>query len=78
MVCRKSAWKILKKYFRKLFYSSQRSPKTWESKVKKQIYDWINQASPADWKMLESQDPAQKISKLSFIAFVENQLCIKI
>ena len=42
--------------------------------MKNQLSDWTNQASPTDWKTLEAQDPGQKLTKLSFIEFIENQL----
>ena len=53
-------------------------PSTWKNKIKSQLSTWIGQATPADWKTLEAQDPAQKLTKLSFIDFIENQLLKKI
>lgn len=52
----------------------EESPKAWANRIKKQLQDWIAAASPSDWKTLESQDPAQRLSKLSFVEFVESQL----
>lgn len=59
------------------FILAKTSPGTWKNKAKKQLLDWISNASPSDWKILEAQDPAQKLSKLSFIEFIKNQLMVK-
>lgn len=52
----------------------EKSPKAWSNKFKKQLQDWLANASPSDWKTLEAQDPAQKLTKLSFVEFVESRL----
>lgn len=57
-----------------LLILAKERPSTWKNKAKSQLLEWIDQASPIDWRMLEEQDPAQKLTKLSFIEFVENQL----
>jgi hypothetical protein len=70
--------KLSEKTLVDLLILKEKSPKAWSNKFKKQIQNWIANASPSDWKTLEAQDPAQKLSKLSFIEFVESQLEIKI
>ena len=70
--------KLSEKTLVDLLVLKEKSPKAWSNKFKKQILNWIANASPSDWKTLEAQDPAQKLSKLSFIEFVESQLEIKI
>ncbi len=46
-------------------FLSQQHPK-WLQTFQKQLSNWINQASPAEWSKLEAQDPAGKLKKLGF------------
>lgn len=46
-------------------FISQQHPK-WLQIFHKQLFNWMNQASPADWSKLEAQDPAGKLKKLGF------------
>lgn len=46
-------------------FLSQQHPK-WLQRFQKQLSNWMNQASPADWSKLEAQDPAGKLKKLGF------------
>jgi hypothetical protein len=46
-------------------FLSQQHPK-WLQTFQKQLFNWMNQASPGDWSKLESQDPAGKLKKLGF------------
>jgi len=46
-------------------FLSQQHPK-WLQTFQKQLSNWMNQASPAEWSKLESQDPSGKLKKLSF------------
>lgn len=46
-------------------FLSQQHPK-WLQTFQKQLSNWMNQASPADWSKLEAQDPAGKLRKLGF------------
>lgn len=39
---------------------------TWFQTCQKQLSNWMNQASPADWSKLETQDPSGKLKKLGF------------
>lgn len=43
----------------------------WMQTFQKQLSNWINQASPAEWSMLEAQDPSGKLKKLSFERFIK-------
>jgi hypothetical protein len=44
---------------------SQQHPKWWLT-FQKQLSDWMNQASPAEWAKLEAQDSSGKLKKLNF------------
>ncbi len=44
---------------------AHRHPK-WHQTFQKQLSAWIEHASPADWSMLETQDPSGKLKKLGF------------
>jgi hypothetical protein len=46
-------------------FLSQQHPK-WLQTFQKQLSNWINQASPAEWAKLEAQDPSGKLKKLAF------------
>lgn len=46
-------------------FLSQQHPK-WLQTFQKQLANWMNQASPAEWSKLESQDPSGKLKKLAF------------
>ena len=46
-------------------FLSRQHPK-WLQTFQKQLFNWMNQASPGDWSKLESQDPAGKLKKLGF------------
>ena len=46
-------------------FLSQQHPK-WLQTFQKQLSNWMNQASPADWSKLEVQDPSGKLKKLAF------------
>lgn len=46
------------------FLSRQHSK--WLQTFQKQLSNWINQASPAEWSKLETQDPSGKLKKLGF------------
>jgi hypothetical protein len=46
------------------FLSQQHSK--WLQTFQKQLANWMNQASPADWSKLEAQDPAGRLKKLGF------------
>jgi Nucleotidyltransferase len=38
----------------------------WAKTFKGNLVDWINEASPQDWRLLEAQDPFGQLSKLRF------------
>ena len=46
-------------------FLSQQHPK-WLHTFQKQLSNWVDQASPAEWAKLEAQDPAGKLRKLGF------------
>ena len=46
-------------------FLSQQHPK-WLQTFQKQLSNWMNQASPAEWSKLEAQDPSGKLKKLGF------------
>ena len=46
-------------------FLSQQHPK-WLQTFQKQLSNWVNQASPADWSKLEAQDPSGRLKKLDF------------
>ncbi len=52
-------------------FLSQQHPK-WLQTFQKQLSNWINQASPADWSKLEVQDPSGKLKKLGCERVVKN------
>lgn len=44
---------------------AQQHPR-WLQTFQKQLYSWMNQASPYEWSKLEAQDPSGKLKKLNF------------
>ncbi len=54
-------------------FLSQQHPK-WLQTFQKQLSNWMNQASPAEWSKLETQDPAGKLKKLGFERIVKKLL----
>lgn len=54
-------------------FLSQQNPK-WLQTFQKQLFNWMNQASPAEWSKLESQDPSGKLKKLGFERIVKKLL----
>ena len=38
----------------------------WFETLRKNLYNWIDNATPAEWSRLETQDPSGKLKKLSF------------
>lgn len=46
-------------------FLAQQHPK-WFQTFQKQLLNWMNQASPAEWSKLEAQDPSGKLKKLAF------------
>ncbi|MCB0323266.1 MAG: hypothetical protein KDD69_06810 [Bdellovibrionales bacterium] len=46
-------------------------PSRWRKTARKQLDEWIKEASPADWERLEAQDPARNLTRLRFRQFVE-------
>ena len=38
----------------------------WFETLRKNLHNWMDNASPAEWSKLEAQDPAGKLKKLSF------------
>ena len=46
-------------------FLGQQHPK-WLQTFQRQLSDWMNQASPAEWSKLEAQDPSGKLKKLGF------------
>ena len=56
-------------------FLSQQHPK-WLQTFQKQLSNWVNQASPADWSKLEAQDPSGKLKKLSFERIIKKLLAL--
>lgn len=54
-------------------FLSKQNPK-WLQTFRKQLSNWMNQASPAEWSKLESQDPSGKLKKLSFERIIKRLL----
>lgn len=54
-------------------FLSQQHPK-WLQTFQKQLSNWMNQASPAEWSKLESQDQSGKLKKLGFERIVKKVL----
>jgi hypothetical protein len=54
------------------FLSQQHSK--WLQTFQKQLSNWMNQVSPAEWSKLESQDPSGKLKKLGFERIVKKLL----
>lgn len=46
-------------------FISEQYPK-WLETFKKQLANWMDQASPDEWTMLESQDPSGNLKKMAF------------
>jgi len=46
-------------------------PGAWRAKAKKNLADWISKAAPADWKLLEMQDPARVLTAALFRRFIQ-------
>ena len=46
-------------------FLAKQHPK-WFKTFQKQLLNWMNQASPAEWVKLEVQDPSGKLKKLGF------------
>jgi hypothetical protein len=59
--------------FTEFTFLSKQHPK-WRQTFQKQLSKWMNQASPADWSKLESQDPAGQLKKLGFERIVKKLL----
>jgi hypothetical protein len=51
-------------------FLSQQRPK-WLQTFQRQLVNWMNQASPAEWSKLEAQDPSGKLKKLAFVRSVK-------
>lgn len=61
-----------------LIILAKKQPKTWKSRTREQVLNWISKASPADWKLLEAQDPALNLSKARFIEFIEERFLVSL
>lgn len=48
------------------FASLSQQHSKWLQTFQKQLANWMQQASPAEWSKLEAQDPSGKLKKLSF------------
>lgn len=48
------------------FHHLSRQHPKWYDTWRKNIGDWIDQSSPADWSQLEKQDPSGRLRKLNF------------
>lgn len=46
----------------------------WFETLRKNLHNWIEKASPAEWSQLEAQDPAGKLKKLSFERIIKKLL----
>lgn len=46
-------------------FLAQQHPK-WLQTFQKQLFHWMDHASPAEWSKLEAQDPSGKLKKLGF------------
>ena len=51
-------------------YLAQQHPK-WFQTCQKQLSNWIEDASPAEWSRLEAQEPSGKLKKLGFERSIE-------
>ena len=49
-------------------------PKNWAVSARKGLHNWVDDASPRDWERLESQDPANRLKRLMFKKFIEEEL----
>lgn len=46
----------------------------WFETLRKNLHNWMNNATPAEWSKLEDQDPAGKLKKLSFERIIKRLL----
>ena len=46
----------------------------WAETLRKNLQNWLANATPADWVKLEAQDPSGKLKKLNFERIIKNQL----
>ncbi len=46
----------------------------WFKTLQKNLSDWMDNASPAEWSKLEAQDPAGKLKKLSFERVIQRSI----
>jgi|ERR1700722_3080748 len=46
----------------------------WFETLRKNLHNWMNNATPAEWSKLEAQDPAGKLKKLSFERIIKRLL----
>ena len=56
-------------------FLSQQHPK-WLQTFQKQLLNWMNRASPAEWYTLEAQDPSGKLKRISFERIIKKQLAL--
>lgn len=49
-------------------------PKNWTRTARKQIDGWLTEASPRNWELLQSQDPAGKLTRELFMKFIDEDL----
>ncbi|MBF8262486.1 MAG: hypothetical protein HW387_151 [Parachlamydiales bacterium] len=46
----------------------------WFETLRKNLHNWIDNATPAEWSQLEAQDPAGKLKKMSFERLINKLL----
>ena len=56
------------------FHTLTRQNPKWLSTLQKNLRHWVEEASPAKWLSLESQDPSGRLKRLNFERTI-NQLC---
>lgn len=53
-----------------------RKPNTWSTRALRNISNWVSDAAADDWKLLEAQDPAQRLTEDLFRRFVEEDFIL--
>jgi len=48
----------------------------WFETLRKNLHNWMDNATPGEWSKLETQDPSGKLKKLSFERIIKKLLAL--
>lgn len=55
---------------------TQEHPSKWRQRAKKNLSEWIDNSTNAEWELLEAQDPAKVLTRDRFRVFIEETLTL--